>query len=334
MAPDDTSYAYAVGRIRAMEARLLDKGKIERMADAPSAAEALKVLAETDYAGAVAELADVRDFERIFSDEISRTFAELLRMSPRPELIALLVLRYDIHNLKVAFKAHYLGVETDLFLPLGTMAAEKLRAMVREADFRDLPAPVRAAAEQMVETFAATSDPQVIDLYLERALFTLLLAAAREARSAFLEGLFIRQIDLANIKTLLRVKRMGRDREFLKKVLLPGGMLPLDRLTALLEEPPESLATQMAMSDYAAVAGEGVRDWVEKGTAARLEKLADDYITAYLQQGKRVTFGLEPLVGYLWAKEIEIKNIRLIMVGKINRMPAGAIRERIRDGYL
>ena len=44
--------------------------------------------------------------------------------------------------------------------------------------------------------------------------------------------------------------------------------------------------------------------------------------------------GLRLPNGYLWAKEIEVKNIRLILVGKINRLPAGAIRERIRDVYV
>jgi V/A-type H+-transporting ATPase subunit C len=331
---NDTGYAYAVGRIRALETRLLDKSKLERMIDAPSAEEALKVLAETEYAGAVAELADVHDFEIILRDEISRCFALLLKMSPRPELIGMMALRYDIHNLKVLFKAKYLGVTADLLMPAGTVAGEKLKTMVEEEDFRDLPGAVRAAAERVVEEFAVNRDPQAIDLNLDRVLFARLLESARAARSAFLEGLFLRQIDLANIKTFVRVKRMGQDREFLKKALLPSGLIPAGRLASLLDEPLESLIAQTAMSEYAAVIGEGVRDWLEKGTAAHLEKLADDYITAYLQWGRRSPFGFEPLIAYLWAKEIEIKNIRLIMVGKINKLPVEAIRERLRHVQL
>jgi V/A-type H+-transporting ATPase subunit C len=289
------------------------------------------VLAETDYAGSIAELSDVHDFEIILQDEFNRSFTTLLKMSPRPELIGMMALRYDIHNLKVLFKAKYLAVRTDLLIPVGTVPADKLQAMVDESEFRDLPGAIRPAAEKIEEEFALTRDPQGIDLNLDRVLFAELLASARLARSAFLEGLFVRQVDLTNIKTFIRVKRMGRDREFLKKVLLPSGRLPVDKLTGLLEEPLEALVVQTAMSDYAGVIAEGVRDWMEKGTVARLEKLADDYITAYLQQGRRSAFGLEPLIGYLWAKEIEIKNIRLIMVGKINKLPAEAIRERMRD---
>ena len=120
----------------------------------------------------------------------------------------------------------------------------------------------------------------------------------------------------------------------LAPVLLAGGCLPLDRLLALIDEPLESVITSLAMSDYSELVSEGLREWIDRGSAARLEKLSDDYITAYLKRGKWTPFGPEPLIGYLWAKEMEIKNIRLILVGKINKLPAEAIRERLRDGYL
>jgi len=77
-----------------------------------------------------------------------------------------------------------------------------------------------------------------------------------------------------------------------------------------------------------------VREWQEKGAITRLEKLSDDFITEYLRQSKRMPFGLDPLVGYLYAKEIEVKNIRLILVGKINGLPVEDIRERLRNVYI
>ena len=43
------NYAYATGRIRARELKLLDKSKFDRMLEAPNAKEAYKVLAEAEY---------------------------------------------------------------------------------------------------------------------------------------------------------------------------------------------------------------------------------------------------------------------------------------------
>jgi V/A-type H+-transporting ATPase subunit C len=330
----DTSFAYAVGRIRALETRLLDRSKLERMIDAASADEAIKILAETDYGSAVAELAAVHDFEEILQREMALTLAELEKMSPQKDLIALMRLRYDVLNLKILLKAKYLQVKAELLLPLGTVPLSTLQAMVDEERFRDLPGPLRSALDRIMEEFPLTRDPQMIDLALDRVLFEQLMAEAARLQSPFLKGLFARQIDLINLKTFIRVKRMERDRDFFKKAVLPGGRLPLDRLISLFDEPLDALHGQLSRTDYATLIEEGVRGWMEKGSSALLEKLADDYITTYLQRGKRSAFGPEPLIGYLWAKEIEVKNIRLILVGKINKLSADAIRERLRDVYL
>ncbi len=331
---DDTIYAYAVGRTRALETRLLDRARFDRMIDATSAEEALKVLAESDYANAVAELADVHDFESMLAAELKEAFDLILKISPKPELISIMALRYDVHNLKVLFKAKYLGIKSDLLIPVGSLDLDKMEYAVAEEDFRDLPEKLRRAAEDVSEDFLVNRDPQVIDLLLDQVLYDQLVSSARERGINFLEGMFIRQIDLTNLKSIIRVKRMGLNRELLKNILLPHGSIPNDLLAGMLDEPLESLITMLSMSDYADLVSEGVRNWLDKGTVSSLEKLSDDYITAYLKKGKWTPFGLEPLVGYLWAKEIEIKNIRLILVGKINKLPAEAIRERIRDVYI
>ncbi len=331
---DQTIYAYAVGRVRSLETRLLDRSRLERMIDAASAEESIKVLAESDYAGAVGELADLHDFEQLLAAESKNVFNTVLKMSPSPELIGILALRYDVHNLKVLFKEKYLGLKSDLLIEAGTLDPVKLQYAVNEDDFRDLPKELRRAAEKISEEFLLSRNPQLIDVALDQVLYSQLLAGAADNKSSFLTGLFSRQIDLINIRTLIRVKRMGFDREFLCKILLPGGMLAVDRFTSLIDEPFEALITALAMTDYAGLVSEGVRDWIDRGSASRLEKLSDNYISAYLKKGKWTPFGPEPLICYLWAKEMEIKNIRLILVGKINKLPAEAIRERLRDGYL
>lgn len=331
---DDTIYGYAVARVKAMETRLLDQSHFERMINSSNTDEALKVLSETVYSAALAELEDAYNFEDILGDELSYTFNTVLNISPVPELIGMLALRYDVHNLKVLFKAKFLGVKSDLLIPVGSMELSKLEHAVSEDNYLFLPGKLRRAANNINEDFMLNRDPQIIDLILDQVLFEQLMDSARGYDSRFLEGLFVRQIDLTNLKTLIRIKRMGLNRDFLTRVLLPNGSISVHKLTAMIEEPVESLISLLAISDYAELVSEGVREWSEKGSASLLEKLSDNFITAYLKEGKWVPFGIEPLVGYLWAKEIEIKNIRIVLVGKINKLPAKSIRERMRDVYI
>ena len=55
----DTQYSYAVGKIRALEKRLLDRSRMERMIDARSPEEALKVLLEAGYESGSDDYSDV-----------------------------------------------------------------------------------------------------------------------------------------------------------------------------------------------------------------------------------------------------------------------------------
>lgn len=334
MALNDTMYAYAVGRIRVLETRLLDRGRLERMVDAASAEDALKILSETGYAAAISEMEDVHDFEKILSAELSRTFDAVVHMSPKPELIQALLLRFDLHNLKVLFKAGYLGLETDLLVPPRNLDPAKLKLAIKESDFSDLPEKLQVACEVIAEDFVINHDPQIIDLVLDKVHYEQMLLLARKNRSSFLEGLYVHQVDLVNLNMLIRAKRMGLTRDVLKNILVGGGNIKEEVLLSLVDESYENISATFATSDYGELVADGVRNWSERGSAAQFEKLADNFITAYLKKNKWRAFGLEPLVGYLWGKEIEAKNIRLVMVGKINNLPAEAIRERLRDVYV
>lgn len=54
----------------------------------------------------------------------------------------------------------------------------------------------------------------------------------------------------------------------------------------------------------------------------------------FIKEAKLITKGLEPVLAYMYAKESEIKQVRTIMVGKLNNISKEVIRERLRDGYV
>ncbi|HBF8938183.1 TPA: V-type ATPase subunit, partial [Clostridioides difficile] len=64
------------------------------------------------------------------------------------------------------------------------------------------------------------------------------------------------------------------------------------------------------------------------------EKLCDDYLMEYVRGAKFKPLTLEPLIAYLYAKESEIKTIRIILTSKLNNIDADTIKERLRDAYV
>ncbi|MEW5919464.1 MAG: V-type ATP synthase subunit C [Bacillota bacterium] len=332
---DNDRYAYAVGRIRAMETSLLDRGKIERMVEASGAEEALKVLGESEYAEYIASLASVYDYETMLDQVLHRVYRELRRFAPDPELVGLFACRYDYHNLKVLFKAYKMGEERDELLvrDVGNIPLTVLQRAVHDDDYRSLPRAMRDAAKQIAEALRLEANPQLVDLLLDRAMFTEMVEISQQFDSPFLHDYLAFQIDLLNVKTYLRVKRANLSREFLEQALLPLGRLDLTKLVQL-ADPPEVLADRLLSSSYASFMEEAIQSFQKTDTLTRFEKLVDDFLLEHVKKAKYVAFGLEPLAAFILAKENEVKLIRIIMVGKINRLPVEEIKERLRDVYV
>ena len=69
------------------------------------------------------------------------------------------------------------------------------------------------------------------------------------------------------------------------------------------------------------------------GRVTVLEKLCDNFLMSYIAEAKYITYGIEPLVAHIAAKENEIRTVRIILAGKLAGIPTGQIRERVRDTY-
>jgi V/A-type H+-transporting ATPase subunit C len=331
----ENKYLYSVTRVRALETKLLDKAKIERMVDSKDTDEILKILYETEYAGSVSEMKSIEDYEIVLSKELSKTYELLREISPVPELTNLFLLRYDIHNLKTLLKSSNLGEEHDELLSgIGTIPLIRLKAMVRDKDFSELHPILRSCVDEIVGEFTVNPDPQLIDVSLDRCLYELMYKVATDHKSGFLMDYISAQIDLINIKSLVRVKAIGYGRDFLKKVILSNGKLDYAFFSDVFDESLETLIDRLAYKDYGKVVEEGISNYIKTKSLTKYEKLSDDFIFELAKKGKYVAFGIEPLVGYLMAKENEVKIIRMIMVGKINEIPNELIRERLRDVYV
>ena len=331
----ENKYLYSVTRVRALETKLLDKAKIERMIEAKNADEIIKILNETEYGSSISEMKDIEDYESVLSKELSKTYELLREISPVPELTNLFTLRYDIQNLKTLLKSSYLDEENDgLLSDIGTISSQHLKKMVKEKDFSDLDPIIRECVEQVIGEFTVNPDPQLIDVTLDKCLYNLMYKIAKDNKSSFLMDYISTQIDLINIKSLIRVKAMGYGRDFLKKVILLNGKLDYAFFNDIFDESMETLSDRLAFKDYGKVVGEGISNYIKTKSLTKFEKLSDDFIFELAKKGKYVAFGIEPLIGYLMAKENEVKIIRMIMVGKINEIPNELIRERLRDVYV
>jgi len=331
---NDTQYAYAVARIRAVEKKLLDKGNIDRMVDAKTPEEALKVAIDAGYGSSSGEALDALEYEQLLKEEQKKTYRLLKEIAPEPEVFDLFLRRNDYHNIKVLLKSEFLGQQNDeILVDTGSIPLNKLKVMLKDRNLADMPVIMRKAIEECIDTFNRTGDPQTIDLILDRASFRQMKDAAEASNNGFLKNLIEILIDLANIKIFLRVKSLKKSWDFLQRILLAGGSIDSKLFVDNIDESYDSFMTMLNYKPYSKLA-EGIESFKNTGSLTKFEKFSDNYVTSFIKKAIFRPLGIEPLVGYLIAKENEIRNVRIVMVGKMNNISNDIIRERLRETYV
>lgn len=324
------NYLYLSAMLRAREAKMLTREKAERMIDTASFDEAAKMLADCgyeDYSGMSAKQVD-----NALAERRAEIFAELARMSPNPETVEVFRMKYDYHNAKTLIKAEAASLEReDLLSSSGRVPVQTLIKSFTEEKFTGIPPVLADAIVQAKSVLARTANPQLADFALDKAYFAELLKAARELDSSFLTGYARILIDSANLRSAVRTMRMGKDMDFLKLALVPGGGIDVGRITASSSsgEALAALYTNTLLADAAALGAEAVKG----GRMTDFELACDNAVTAYLTKARLVAFGEAPVIAYLAAVEGEITAVRMILTGFLAGIAPDTIRERLREFY-
>ena len=332
---DKMKFSQVIPRIRVYETKLLDKSKIDIMIDSNSASEALKVLQETEYGKFMNNVNKDLDYEIILSEELKRLFNVMYDISPVKSLVDLMSIKYDYHNIKVILKGMFLKEDLSyLLIPVGTMEVSELKSFIENMHLSDLAPIMREAIAEVMSSFENTKDPQIIDIILDKYMFKAIIQIKNEIKDAFIDKYVVALIDSTNLKTLLRVKKQNKGRNFFASVIIEGGSIDKDKLLGMLNDDAQNIATKLSFSNYAEFIKNGIEYYTKTNSVSLLEKLVDNYIMDRMKNAKIIPFGVEPLLAYIYAKETEIKIIRIIMVGKLNNISSEIVRERLRDSYV
>lgn len=328
-------YAYSASRIRARETKLLDSNRFDRMLNAATPEEAYKALTEVDYGFGGESANDFYSFEVLLSEEMKKTFSLMYEITPQIEVMKAFQRRYDYFNIKVLLKAEFQNIEPpSILIDTGTFDKDEIVRIIQDRDYKELTPIMRETILNIYDVFSRMHDPQAIDLLLDKASFNQFTSDLLNTDNDFLHSIARITIDITNIKMYVRARAINKTEDFLKKLLLEGGEIPVSLYIENIEKPFEVIIEALRETRYKDIIKKAFEVYKEKRNVSALEKLLDDYFMEFLQQAKWITIGVEPFIAYLFAKETEIRNVRIIMTGKINNLPAELIRERLRLSYV
>ncbi|WP_459129703.1 V-type ATP synthase subunit C [Guggenheimella bovis] len=316
---------------RVLEKNLLKNSFYDRLIESESLEDAVRILDESSYQKYFLRLDSLNHFEKAFGLMLQEMYKEALWISPDKDLIRLLELRYDYHNYKVFLKELLLKENLrSLYIDYGSSELLKERETLLELDETVRRKEFPPFYEEVVKKFEETKDATMIDLIVDQAYFKELLELTKKLDSDVFTRYVKEEIDFTNLKTLLRLKKQDRDIEFLESVLIEGGTVSPDEFESLYYEPNEVLLEKWKGSSLDATLQKGFSLMKEDGRISGLEKVYENHVLDAFREARRITFGPEVLFSYLLEKENEVKNLRMILVGKANGVSKEAIRERLR----
>ena len=327
-------YGQSVVMVRVLEKKLLTKNKLDRMIEAETPEEVMKQLSETEYSQNMFDIQQPQEYEKILKRETERVFNLVRELSNDKEIVDILSLKYDYHNLKVLLKGRLANKDfSTLLMDAGTQKIEKLKLKFDIKNYNDLPEEISKAINEVEKDFLENNDSQKIDIIVDKYYYENLLRIAKKINVSVIMDYAQGLIDFQNIITLFRVKKQNRDIKFLENVIHEGGTISKDKIVEAINDSVETIINKFRKEKIGSYLLRGLEEFSETGRLSGLEKISQNYLMELNKDSKYIIFGPEPLFTYLVAKEREISAIRMIMVSKINNIEISKIRERLGDTY-
>ncbi len=321
------SHAYAVGRIRVLERDLMTGTGMERLLSAKNESELMRAVTDLGWGDSSTQ----QQVEHQAAVQMQNACELIKSCSPEPEITECFLYKYDVHNLKTLIKSKTLSIEPEHLSACGTFDEEKLKHMVKENNYHQLPKILCDACQGIERKLSVNVDPLEIDSMLDKAMFLLIAENLKTGKNSVVKQYFEDLADITNLRTILRCKDMKRDSAFASRLLVDGSIHASKFILAM--DNIDAIKWLFAGKKSQRVADEGIAAWSESKGLMTIEKDMDDYLIGLFKPFKYEITSVLPLIWYLLAKERETSIVRLILTAKLNSFPMEMLRERLRDLY-
>ena len=334
-------YAFISAYLKAQEARLVTSEHIDRLATAPNIRDALAAVRETDV-GSYLEEVPVNSFDDL--DEylwryLAQRFAYIQSFKLLPQdvhkTLRAYIVKYDILNIKAALRG-LLASKKAKMIPLGVIHSNGLLDGLSAAE--NVDDIIRILSKCGLENYAPAlekhkmdkgSKPKVlVEATLDGQYYASMLNVARKTQDgAVLTRALGLMIDLANLQIVLRAIIGGIGLEAAGCTIAGGYRITDKTANELLSLRIADIPDRLEDSQYHDIASEVSASYDRTKSITAVDEIVDKHKFRMLKEvlSPRV---LSPLVmaWYLVLKEVEIRNLRLVLKAIVDGMPVQDIK--------
>lgn len=344
-------YGYANARIRGMRSRLLDKAFLDGLIAAPDVQRLIQDLSDTEYGpdleDALIHGRGAPQVDDALKANMIRTFRKVQGFLNEEALylLATLLGRWDVFNIKTILRGKHMHLSTEEIaeglLPTGQLSLVDLEALAMQDDVRAVVdtavtwgLPYASAMREGYGNFVKSGELADLELAVDRYYTD--WAAERLSRrgnnAKLARRILAIQVDISNLVMVFRLQKADIENVDVDSFFLEGGLdvkPDLYRELARMSDIDEVL-DRLRGTPYGKTLDDVAMLYLEVNSIAVFERALEDYLMRKaLSLGTGDPLGAGVAIAYLWAKQNEVTNLRIIVKGKAVGMPVDRVRSEL-----
>jgi V/A-type H+-transporting ATPase subunit C len=339
------NYAYACARVRGKKSLLLTKDNYPKLL-MMDLNEIGRFLGETQYHVEMAELASRYSGVNLIEIGTNRNLARIYRQvlnfcsGELKNMVSSYLARWDEWNVKTILRGKHYGATVEEIVedlvPAGRFDEEYLRSLIGLESVSDILDAVgkkggSAIPNEIRASYEDTGALEPLEEYFDKIYYSRLLESIRGKNRP--ERLFLafiqKEIDINNLRTLLKLKREGIPFERVRIYFIDGGKeLRVNELVRLAGiESFEQMLDELSRFSFYEQIKDALEDAKETGSLTKVMLALQRYLAKEAEKfSHQFPLSILPILDYMLRKKVEVDNIRIIARGKESGLDMDVIK--------
>ena len=327
-------YPYTYVRTAVMKSLLFKKSDYDKMLKM-GFSEIAKFLQDSNYKKEINELATEYSgadlLELALNRSLAESFKKLIRIAPYE--LSLLIKEYakrkDIEDIKTILRGKFTNANEKLILnsitAAGALSHNFLASLLKKESIEEILKDNKLVDFYLfkgaLKDFNEKKSLVAIENVFDKNYYSHLMQFSKilPEEGALFRSFLVKEVDIINILTLLRLKKSKFLKESIKDFMIStGGKLRDSKIMALAAlEDLNQLAKALENTEYKSVIRKGIDEFNKTSSLIVLEtELYKHLLKESILLLHQHPLSIDVILGYMFAKDIEIRNLKIIVKGK------------------
>ncbi len=326
-------YGYSSARVKAMEAKLLDRSTMQNILNAKDPSTILSILFQTEYKKSISEYGGLNIKTELIDFALSKNLAEnvgkLVTITPTTQrkITRALVGKWDLYNVRLALEAKDRRVGYDAIssqvIDYGPYNAAFIKEVLREETIEGMLAkflinsPYVDILQGALETYRKSKSMVETVARMDELYYDALESVLLSLKNLHYEsGMILKMdIDMKNVMMLLRAKKAALKFADVASSLIDRGSMDKKTLESIFNGSADVEAMVGQIKNFDLKEALAVYKTSKRMLAFEIGMRNTIFVTS-LALLKHSILSYGTIVGYIYLKEIEIFTLRILIKAK------------------